>query len=113
MNTITEARVREVLGNTDDFTDEEYAALTASANADPEEGAEWLPYYKLSCAILMQAYAGAALIAQTISPRFSETRKNVEALAKLSLRPAGIGPDTTPERAKEVDDLTEKTWGTS
>ena len=38
---LTEERIREVIGNVEDL---DYAALAESANADGQEGTEWLPY---------------------------------------------------------------------
>jgi hypothetical protein len=113
MNTITEARVREVLGHSPLLTAEDYAGLTATANSDPEEGPEWLPYYKLHAALLMQAFgaiAGAADAQGAAGLRFREIVCKAKAIARLSLRLCAIGPDETSERAAEVDALIEQQW---
>lgn len=49
---LTEDRLEEVLKLCgDDFQPDDVDDLLKSANADPDEGAEWLPYYKLAIAI--------------------------------------------------------------
>ena len=52
MNTIDLDRLRELFGDSPHLlNDADLAALLVSANADPHEGAEWLPYYKVASSI--------------------------------------------------------------
>lgn len=106
---LTVERVRAVLADCTLFNDDDFRALTASANADPEEGAEWLPYYKLALAVLMQAFRTLDKLAgfSPKSPIELRVLSMGRELAKLSNRPCGIGPDESPERAAEVDRLNE------
>lgn len=121
MGPLTVDRVRDVLADSPLLSDGDFVSLTNSANADPGEGADWLPYYKLSLAVLMQAFgevmATAGYLAESaeaVAPGRTAAARRVlrqaEQMARLSLRPCGIGPDTTPERAAEVDAATERLW---
>ncbi len=52
-NTLTENRVWAVLGDSAKlYIGPEMLELVASANEDADEGAEWLPYYKMALSIL-------------------------------------------------------------
>jgi hypothetical protein len=109
MNTLTEERIRELLLNSFIIGREPdgFANLLKSANADPEEGAEWLPYYKLALALLMQAFGTACAVAQdaisTPNPTPAKTysqkrmmRLIAYRLAELSNHVCGIGPGPAP-----------------
>lgn len=110
---ITFERVCEVIADSSLFSVNDLHDLTDSTNADSDEGAEWLPYYKLSLAMLMQAFGEAETVAESLARQGSReqavlaraTRK-----AKASCRPCGIGPDLSPERAAEVDAELSADW---
>ena len=98
---IDEKRIRELLGNPDCLTEQDYADLAGSANADPDESAEWLPYYKLALALLMQAFGVAMSMARSCPNK--DVPALARSLARLHFYPCGIGPDGSPEKRKEVE----------
>lgn len=124
LHLLDEERVRAVVGPHPWLDPEAVADLVRSANSDPHEGAEWLPYYKLTCAVLMRSFGGMAAVAEEAigllsraddprgvkAARLFRTVLLAERLAELSVRPCGIGPDRTPERAAEVDRYLRLTW---
>lgn len=119
MNELTPERVRAVLGDSPLITPGMVVDLTASANADSEEGVEWLPYHKLALSVLSQAFGVmeavalhgiklAAASSDVAANRFAAHREQFDYarwLFRLHLRPCGIGPDESPERAAQVDAL--------
>lgn len=123
MQGLTEDRIRAVLGDSPLVTPGFVADVLATANADSEEGADWLPYYKLSLGILAQAFGMLEEVAaeglraayargfapDSATARWAESRERILGEAKslflLHLRPTGIGPDELPELAAKVDAL--------
>lgn len=123
MQDLTPERIRAVLGESPLVTPEFVADMVATANADGDEGAEWLPYYKLSLGILAQAFGMMDVVAveglraayargfdaDSATARWAEKREKLlgdaRDLFRLHLRPTGIGPDESPERAAAVDAL--------
>ncbi len=106
MTTITEERVRAVLRNSPLLSAEDYQHLTAQANMDADEGADWLPYYKIALGVLMMAFGSLEAVATGPHNFDPKSRREVVAdalaLAKLSNLPCGIGPDESPEQMAAV-----------
>ena len=107
---LTEEKLREVIG---DWSEIDYFAVLETANADPHEGAEWLPYYKAAMAILAEECGGMAailskmLVAYGDNPAGKTIRKTLERmqvfwLAHLKL--CGIGPQTDPAKVAEANE---------
>jgi len=81
---------------------------------------DWLPYYKLALAVLVQAYGALSAVAADIfpyaaapMPRRNGWRRSIDAadaLTRLHLRPCGVGPDRSPEKAAEAEDVIRRTW---
>lgn len=121
MNAITLDRVRQLFGDSPDLlTDDDLKELTDSANADADEGAEWLPYYKLSLSLLMRAFGELNAVALNgilgrtpgvVPGKVYEVHGRSCDLARLSLRPCGAGPDASAEKAAEVERMIDETWG--
>ncbi len=117
MNTVTEERVRELLGDSwlIDCEDTGFPELVAQANADPNEGAEWLPYYKIALSLLMQGFGVAMGIAHAgltdpsthkVDARLDVLRRVAIGLAKLSNLACAVGPnEATPELLAKVNAL--------
>lgn len=104
--TITEDRIRDLMFPTNLLDDEDYRLLVNSANADADEGAEWLPYYKVACALLMQAFGMAEAAAVLTNDRGQRILAKARGLVLLSQRAAGIGPqEPTPELVAKVDSI--------
>jgi hypothetical protein len=114
-------RVRAWLADSPLLSDGDFAHFAAQANADPDEGADWLPAYKVSLGVLMTAFgevmatAGElATAAEAVAPGRTAVCRRVlrqaELLARLSLRPCGIGPDESPGRAAAVDAKIDADW---
>lgn len=112
---ITPDRVRAVLRGSPLLEPEDYADLAEQANADPEEGADWLPYYKLALGVLMRAFGMLdAVCGELIDVtdgniparrmvRIKVARSRAEMVAALSLRPCGIGPTDDPAAVERTE----------
>ena len=125
MNTIDLERLCELFGDSPHLIDAVgLGDLLVSANADPHEGAEWLPYYKAALGVLMQAFgmleatcqtaidmASAAPVPTAKWQRLLHTRDKSLDLARLHLRPCGVGPDRTAAKAAESEALIDRTLG--
>lgn len=110
-------RVRAVLGDSPLIDAEFVADMVKSANSDAKEGAEWLPYYKVALGVLARAFGELETVAlfgiraaatddDLSVGRFAVIREQLDHarwLFKVHLRPIGIGPDESPERAAQVD----------
>lgn len=106
-NTLTPDQVRAACQNCPLIDAELFALLVRGANADPDEGPEWLPYYKLASSLLMYAFGNMARAALT-PQQFEESHRqqvmrDALVLAKLSNRICGLGPNDSPEAAARVD----------
>lgn len=107
-NTISEERLRAVLFNSDliDADDDGFPGLLRAANADPDEGPEWLPYYKIALALLIQALGAAEAIAYSAikdpnpaknKDRLLLLKKVAHAIGELSNHVCAVGPGEAPE----------------
>ena len=117
MNTITEADVRAVLGPGYKGDRKDVAQLVASANADPREGVEWLPYYKLALAVLAEAAGQIQGLAEVISRDMppdhlpgrvvvEEALRWFDGMFRVHLRVCGLGPDHgNPKRVAKVEKM--------
>lgn len=111
-NTITPDQIRTVLGDPPTLDAEDYVLLTCSANADPDEGAEWLPYYKVACGLLIQAFGMAEAAAVLANDRGQRIMALARGRVVLSQRAAGIGPqEPTPELLAKVDAINQTLFG--
>jgi len=105
LNTLTEDRLEELLRPFEDcFGPGEAEQLLASANADPDEGAEWLPYYKLAVAMngLTIGYLCGLLKRWTITGvddvvAFQAAIRIARREFAASMVPCGVGPRTDVE----------------
>lgn len=117
-------RVRGIIQDSPDLNADDLAGLLDMANADPEEGPDWLPYYKLAVGLDSHALGcldGAVLAAikamegdptkAKIVRAITNLRDAAQRLMRLSSRSCGIGPDRTPERAAQVDRLSAELYG--
>ena len=112
---LTEERLEEVLKLVgDDFTGDT-DELLAAANADPEEGAEWMPYYKLAVAMNAQTigYLCGLLERWKVNgvddvTEFRTALKVARAELAASMVPCGIGPQTDAETVCRV--LNKASW---
>lgn len=105
MNLLTEDRLEELLKPFGDcFGPREAEGFLTSANADPEEGAEWLPYYKLAvamnagtigylCGVLTQLLSKNFMPEGMIHTALKVGRTELAA----SMIPCGVGPRTDVE----------------
>lgn len=112
---VTPDRVRAVLGGCPLLEPEDWAELTSQANADPDEGADWLPYYRLALGVLMQAFGRLDAVCQELidvtegnipaqrMTRIKVARARAEMVAALSLRPCGIGPTDDPAAVERTE----------
>lgn len=118
---LDEERVCEVLGPSTWLSVEEFEGILATANADPDEGIEWLPWYKLSLGLLMNA-CGALTAAvdeaiKAIEPNDPELARKMRDLRFeslktliLSLRASGTGPSTDPEHIAKTEASIDTKW---
>jgi hypothetical protein len=93
----------------------ELGEILETANADPEEGAEWLPYYKASSAILFGVAGTMVGVCQGIINNPAAPLKLKEKMRELGLEVIGevaaamtverFGPSSnlSDERAAEVE----------
>lgn len=102
---LTEDRLLEVLKPFGElYTSEDAERFLCSANADPHEGADWLPYYKLALAmnahtigLLASALRRAArLVPLTRGAGFERIILAARQEFAASMVPCGIGPQTDP-----------------
>jgi hypothetical protein len=102
MKVFSPADVRAAIGDHAALDDEDYELLAASANADPHEGAEWLPYYKIALGLLMQGFGVLDATVEFAPATAAVARRNLacaRALMELSNHVAATGPALAPAEA--------------
>lgn len=105
MNKLTEDRLEELLRPFEGcFGPGEADQLLAAANADPDEGADWLPYYKLAVAMngLTIGYLCGLLKLWSVNgvddvTEFRTAIKVARTEFAASMVPCGVGPRTDVE----------------
>lgn len=113
---LTEERLEEVLKLCgEDFTSGDTDELLAAANADPQEGPEWLPYYKLAVAMNAQTigYLCGLLERWIVTgvddvTTFRTALKVARDELAASMIPCGVGPHTDAETVCRV--LNKASW---
>jgi hypothetical protein len=87
------------------LSDGEVVDLEASANADSEEGVEWLPYYKMALSRLVEC-AGAlrALENNTSAVAVLKIINDASRLYYEHLLFSGIGPRRDPETIRRCEE---------
>lgn len=88
---------------------EEVESAVESSSLDPEEGAEWLPFYKASLGYLSEL-AGllSALLHRNGAGIGDEKLNEAKRLWLLHLYFGGIGPDNGSERGQMLKSRAEK-----
>lgn len=108
---MTEERLEEVLRLCgDDYQPDDPDELLASANADPDEGAEWLPYYKLALGMNASTIGYLCGVLQGLRTTPTADRGRVIDTALKVARqelaasqvPCGVGPRTDAETVCRV-----------
>lgn len=89
------------------FNDAEIDELAEAANKDPDEGVDWLPYYKLAlaihastmgfvCEFLYNSIKDVIAGVPVKSGKLAEVLQLVQAEFGASLMPCGVGPNADP-----------------
>ena len=112
---LTRERILEVLGSAcRGVSEEDIDGMIRASAADPEEGAEWLPYYKAASSILVGTLGS---LTGAIERRLGEidhvdAREHLRHVMRSALQDwyremllVGIGPSTDPAYVAKVREI--------